>query len=45
MSSYRDHMDLGFVANTPALDDIHALAEHTRQAYADLKAAARAVAR
>ena len=45
MSSYRDHMDLGFVANTPALDDIHALAEHTRQAYADLKAAASAAAR
>jgi diacylglycerol O-acyltransferase / wax synthase len=45
MSSYRDHMDLGFVANTAALEDIHALAEHTRQAYADLKAAANAAAR
>jgi hypothetical protein len=40
LSSYRDHMDFGFVTNAAALD-VHALAEHTRQAYADLKAAAR----
>lgn len=42
LSSYRDHMDFGFVTNAAALDDAHALAEHTRQAYAALKAAARA---
>ncbi len=41
LSSYRDHMDFGFVANTAALDDVHALARHTRRAYADLKAAAK----
>lgn len=40
LSSYRDHMDFGFVTNAAALDDVHALAEHTRQAYAGLKAAA-----
>ncbi len=41
LSSYRDHMDFGFVANKAALEDIHALAEHTRQGYAELKTAAR----
>ena len=41
LSSYRDHMDFGFVTNAAALDDVHALAEHTRQAYQDLKAAAK----
>lgn len=40
LSSYRDHMDFGFVTNAAALDDVHGLAEHTRQAYAELKAAA-----
>lgn len=40
LSSYRDHMDFGFVANAAAIDDVHALARHTRQAYADLKVAA-----
>lgn len=40
LSSYRDHMDFGFVTNAVALDDVHSLAEHTRRAYADLKAAA-----
>ena len=40
LSSYRDHMDFGFVTNAVALDDAHALAEHTRRAYAELKAAA-----
>lgn len=39
LSSYRDHMDFGFVTNAAALADVHALAEHTRRAYADLKAA------
>lgn len=43
LSSYRDHMDFGFVTNVAALDDVHALAEHTRRAYADLKAAARLI--
>ncbi len=42
LSSYRDHMDFGFVTNAAAIDDAHALARHTRQAYADLKAAATA---
>lgn len=40
LSSYHDHMDFGFVTNAAAIDDVHALARHTRQAYADLKAAA-----
>lgn len=43
LSSYRDHMDFGFVANVAAIADAHSLAEHTRQAYADLKAAAKIV--
>jgi hypothetical protein len=34
-------MDFGFVANVAAIADAHSLAEHTRQAYADLKAAAK----
>lgn len=41
LSSYRDHMDFGFVANVAAIADAHSLAEHTRQAYADLKAVAK----
>ena len=45
LSSYRDHMDFGFVTNAAALDDVHALADHTRQAYADLKEAAKIAAR
>ena len=44
LSSYRDHMDFGFVSNAAAIDDARALAEHTRQAYADLKAAAKETA-
>ncbi|MEO3759698.1 wax ester/triacylglycerol synthase family O-acyltransferase [Mycobacterium sp. B14F4] len=40
-SSYRDHMDFGFVANAAAIGDVHALAEHTRTAYAELKAQTR----
>ena len=40
LSSYRDHMDFGFVVNAAAIDDVHALAEHTRRAYAELRAAA-----
>ena len=36
-SSYCDHMDFGFVANAAAIGDVHALAQHTRRAYADLK--------
>ncbi len=39
LSSYRDHMDFGFVSNAAAIDDARALAEHTRKAYAELKAA------
>jgi diacylglycerol O-acyltransferase len=34
-------MDFGFVTNAAALDNAHALAEHTRQAYQDLKAGAK----
>ncbi|KUI43072.1 diacylglycerol O-acyltransferase [Mycobacterium sp. IS-1590] len=41
LSSYRDHMDFGFVANTAAIGDVHALAEQTRRAYANLKTALR----
>lgn len=41
LSSYRDHMDFGFVTNAAAIEDAHQLAEHTRRAYADLKSAAR----
>lgn len=40
LSSYHDHMDFGFVANTAAIDDVSALAEHTQQAYRELKKAA-----
>ncbi|MGZ8801189.1 MAG: wax ester/triacylglycerol synthase family O-acyltransferase [Mycobacterium sp.] len=40
-SSYRDHMDFGFIANTAAIADVQALAEHARMAYADLKTEAR----
>jgi WS/DGAT/MGAT family acyltransferase len=40
LSSYRDHMDFGFVTNVAAIHDAHALAEHTGKAYADLKRAA-----
>ncbi|ULE34689.1 wax ester/triacylglycerol synthase family O-acyltransferase [Mycobacterium sp. IDR2000157661] len=40
-SSYRDHMDFGFVANAAAIDNVGALAEHTRMAYANLKAETR----
>lgn len=36
LSSYRDHMDFGFVANTAAIADVHALMEHARRAYAEL---------
>lgn len=39
LSSYRDHMDFGFVANTAAIGDVHALAEHTRAAYRSLRTA------
>ncbi len=39
LSSYCDHMDFGFVANSAAISDVHALAEHTRAAYAQLKLA------
>lgn len=45
LSSYRNHMDFGFVANAAALGDVHALAEHARQAYADLNAVAGAAGR
>jgi hypothetical protein len=40
LSSYRDHMDFGFVTKVAAIHDAHALAEHTGKAYADLKRAA-----
>ena len=42
LSSYRDHMDFGFVANSAAINDVFALAEHTRTAYAEIKAATQA---
>ncbi|WP_328358804.1 wax ester/triacylglycerol synthase family O-acyltransferase [Mycobacterium sp. NBC_00419] len=42
LSSYHDHMDFGFVANTAAIADVSALAEHTLTAYRELKAAAKA---
>lgn len=41
LSSYCGHMDFGFVANSAAISDVHALAEHTRKAYAQLKVADR----
>lgn len=34
LTSYCDHMDFGFVANSAAVSDVQALAEHTRRAYA-----------
>ena len=40
LSSYHDHMDFGFVANTASISDVSALADHTRQAYRELKKAA-----
>jgi len=40
LSSYHDHMDFGFVANTASISDVASLAEHTRQAYRELKKAA-----
>ncbi|KGI68540.1 wax ester/triacylglycerol synthase family O-acyltransferase [Mycolicibacterium rufum] len=44
LSSYCGHMDFGFVANSAAIGDVPALAEHTRQAYGQLQhAASRAV--
>ncbi|KRE29865.1 diacylglycerol O-acyltransferase [Mycobacterium sp. Soil538] len=42
LSSYCGHMDFGFVANSAAISDVHALAEHTRKAYAQLKVGDRA---
>jgi len=42
LSSYNDHMDFGFVANSSAITDVAALAEHTLLAYRELKAAAKA---
>lgn len=41
LSSYHDHMDFGFVANTASISDVSALADHTQQAYRDLKKAAK----
>lgn len=40
LSSYEDHMDFGFVADTGAVQDVSALAAHTRRAYQELKKAA-----
>ena len=40
LSSHHDQMDFGFVANTAAIEDVSALAEHTLQAYRELKKAA-----
>ena len=42
LSSYNDHMDFGFVANSSAISDVAALAEHTLAAYRELKTAAKA---
>ena len=42
LSSYHDHMDFGFVANTAGIEDVSALADHTLLAYRELKAAAKA---
>ncbi|WP_326548655.1 wax ester/triacylglycerol synthase family O-acyltransferase [Mycolicibacterium sp. ND9-15] len=36
-TSYCDHIDFGFIANTAAIGDVHALAEQTGRAYAELK--------
>lgn len=41
LSSYYDHMDFGFVANTSSIRDVSALADHTLRAYQELKAAAK----
>jgi hypothetical protein len=41
LSSYNDHMDFGFLANSSAITDVAALAEHTLLAYRELKAAAK----
>ncbi|WP_275572486.1 wax ester/triacylglycerol synthase family O-acyltransferase [Mycolicibacterium vanbaalenii] len=41
LTSYCDHMDFGFVANTAAISDVHALAEHTRRAFAECTAKTR----
>lgn len=38
LTSYCGHMEFGFVANTAAISDVLALADHTRKAYADLRA-------
>lgn len=43
LTSYCDHMDFGFVANTAAISDVHALAECTRKAYAEFGAKTRVV--
>jgi hypothetical protein len=40
LTSYADSMDFGFVANGRALKNLPQLAQHTREAYADLKGAA-----
>jgi len=40
LASYHDNMDLGFVANAAALEDVTRLAHHTRRAYEELKQAA-----
>lgn len=45
LSSYHDHMDFGFVANAAAIRDVSSLAEHTMQAYRELKAAAKGSAK
>lgn len=39
LSSYHDHMDFGFVADTGAVADVAALAAHTKRAYEQLRAA------
>lgn len=40
LASYHDSMDVGFVGNSAALDDLPLLARCTRQAYDDLREAA-----
>ena len=40
LSSCDEHMDFGFMANTSAIGDVAALADHTLVAYRELKAAA-----
>ena len=40
LTSYDDCMDFGFVANAAAIDDLPELAQHTLQAYKELKKAA-----